>query len=281
METNMKKYFLLTAIVMALVGCTNRQSANKAMADEGQLITADEFEALIDQARWSDVHAYLKLADCYRDGQGVEKDFMGMLSMLIMAEEYGGRGKLAEYRESMPESEFKWILEASELYEQKRMEEGKEVLDKLTRLGSPEDKAVEGLATIERGDTLVGKRLLKQAASKGSTIAELKLCKLYLDEETNPDMEWVQSIVDKAPIFYNELAMWYLDHVDDNTDNDSIVASCYMKADKYACLSQDGARWLWGYWQCVSIDLPSQDDLRRMKFLFKLRPPVYKSQASE
>ena len=46
----------------------------------------DSVLSLLHQARWGDGSAYLKLADCYRDGFGVKKDFFGMITMASMAE---------------------------------------------------------------------------------------------------------------------------------------------------------------------------------------------------
>lgn len=45
----------------------------------------DSVLLLLHQARWGDGSAYLKLADCYRDGFGVKKDFFGMITMANMA----------------------------------------------------------------------------------------------------------------------------------------------------------------------------------------------------
>lgn len=45
----------------------------------------DSVMSLLNQARWGDGSAYIKLADCYRDGFGVKKDFFDMINMAFMA----------------------------------------------------------------------------------------------------------------------------------------------------------------------------------------------------
>ena len=57
----------------------------------------DSVLALLHQARWGDGSAYLKLADCYRDGFGVKKDFFGMITMANMAESRGGINRIEDY----------------------------------------------------------------------------------------------------------------------------------------------------------------------------------------
>lgn len=41
----------------------------------------DSFSSLLDKARQGDGVAYLKLADCYRTGNGVMRDFFNMITM--------------------------------------------------------------------------------------------------------------------------------------------------------------------------------------------------------
>ena len=81
----MKKYlFLVVSIVLALVGCVDHQVLNETMIDNVSLFSANEFNALIEQARWGDGQAFLKLADCFQSGKGVEKDVVGALSMVAI-----------------------------------------------------------------------------------------------------------------------------------------------------------------------------------------------------
>lgn len=56
----MKKIlFLLVTIVMSLVSCTDQQFLDETLANKALLPTENEFNALIEQARWGDGHACL------------------------------------------------------------------------------------------------------------------------------------------------------------------------------------------------------------------------------
>ena len=70
------------------------ETASSTKLTEHKRITdapQDSIMSLLHQARWGDGSAYQKLADCYRDGIGVKKDFFGMITMAHMAE---GRGAI-------------------------------------------------------------------------------------------------------------------------------------------------------------------------------------------
>ena len=79
----MKKYlFLWIVSAIVFMGCNDQLLLDEALVGSHQLNSNNEFNTLIEQARWGDGQAFLKLADCYREGNGVEKDFVGMLCML-------------------------------------------------------------------------------------------------------------------------------------------------------------------------------------------------------
>ena len=81
----MKKIIILLTGVL-LASCSDRKLAESlaAVKDAGMptenVDGTTDIRALIERARWGDGQAYLKLADCYRDGIDVKKDFLGMLS---------------------------------------------------------------------------------------------------------------------------------------------------------------------------------------------------------
>jgi hypothetical protein len=87
----MKKYlFPIIAVLLAMTSCSDSQLSGENAGNLSASSSANEFNALIEKARWGDGQAFLKLADCYRDGKGVKRDFIGMLAMAAQAEEYGG-----------------------------------------------------------------------------------------------------------------------------------------------------------------------------------------------
>lgn len=104
----MKKCIILFMVAI-LASCSDTQLA-ESIADvkESELVKENangsaEIKALVERARWSDGQAYLQLADCYRDGIGVKKNFLGMLAMVEQARVHGAIHDEMEYVTKIPE----------------------------------------------------------------------------------------------------------------------------------------------------------------------------------
>ena len=78
---------------------STKLTEHKSMTDAPQ----DTIMSLLYQARLGDGSAYLKLADCYRDGFGVKKDFFGMITMAHMAEWRGAINSMDDYIYGLPD----------------------------------------------------------------------------------------------------------------------------------------------------------------------------------
>ena len=81
-----KTLFAIMAVLLAMVSCTDNQFLDGNAGNLSELSSTNEVSALIEKARWGDGQAFVKLADCYRDGKGVKQDFVGMLTMLAQAD---------------------------------------------------------------------------------------------------------------------------------------------------------------------------------------------------
>lgn len=265
----MKKYlFAVMAVVLATVSCTDSQFLDESVGNPTKLSSTNEFNTLIEKARWGDGQAFVKLADCYRDGKGVNKDFIGMLAMLAQADEYGGISNMEDYMKTLPEgSDFKLIFDAVDNYEKKNEDEATAKLEQLTAKGSPDGNAVQGIMTIERGDTLEGLRLVEQAATAGSTFAELLLCIPDWRGATNTDLDKLAALSDKIPFVNAILAKMYAGYEDENLQNDQLATYYYLKADEKACLGKRGARWLLGYHRSGGKLSLSERDIQRLQIL--------------
>ncbi len=265
----MKKYlFAIMAVLLAMVSCTDNQFLDENAGNFSELSSTNEVSALIEKARWGDGQAFVKLADCYRDGKGVKHDFVGMLTMVAQADEYGGISNMEDYLKTLPEgSDFKLIFDAVDNYEKKNVDEATAKLEQLIAKGSLDGNAIQGIMTIERGDTLEGLRLVEQAATAGSTFAELLLCIPDWRGATNPDVEKLAALSDKIPFVNAILAKMYAGYEDKNLQNDQLAAYYYLKADENACLGKRGARWLLGYHKS-GANLPlSERDIQRLQIL--------------
>ena len=260
----MKKYLLLW-IVSATVcmGCTDQQFQENALADFHQQNSNNEINTLIEQARWGDGQAFLKLADCYRDGNGVEKDFAGMISMLVQASEYGGIDSMEDYLKKMPEdSDFRMVFDAIDKFEKMQTDEANLMAEQLIAQGSPDGYTVQGIMAIERRDTLEGRRLMEQAAAQGSTFAELMSFFPEWNAHNTPNIERLKELSDKMPLVNVILAKFYAKR----ERNEHLAAHYYLKADEKAFLGKKGARWLLSNRQFIDMSL-SKRDIERLQML--------------
>ena len=260
----MKEYLLLW-IVSATVcmGCTDQQFLGDALADFHQQNSNNEINTLIEQARWGDGQAFLKLADCYRDGNGVEKDFVGMLCMLAQAREYGGIDCMEDYLKKLPEgSDFKMIFDAINKFEDTQIDEANLMAEQLIAQGSPDGYTVQGVMAIKRGDTLGGRRLMEQAAVQGSTFAELILFFSEWNTHNTPNIKRLKELSDKMPLANAILAKFYAK----SERNEQLAAHYYLKADEKAFLGKSGARWLLSNRQFIDMSL-SKRDIERLQIL--------------
>ena len=90
----MKKvlYFL---VAMLMASCSEQHllddyvSQASAQLSEQEISQTGIVNSYLEKARWGDGDAFLNLAKCYHDGIGVKSDFMGTLTMLMMADQYG------------------------------------------------------------------------------------------------------------------------------------------------------------------------------------------------
>ncbi len=263
-----KNLFAIMAVLLAMVSCTDNQFLNENSGDLSELSSTCEMDVLIEKARWGDGQAFVKLADCYRDGKGVKQDFFGMLTMVAQADEYGGISNMEDYLRTLPEgSDFKLIFDAVENYEKKNMEEATAMFEQLIAKGSPDGYAVQGIISLECGDTLEGVHLIEQAATSGSTFAELLQCIPDWRGATNPDVEKLVTLSDKIPFVNTILGKMYAGFEDGNLKNETLAAHYFLKADEKACLGKRGARWLLYYHRSGGNLSLSERDIQRLQIL--------------
>ena len=91
-------------------------------------LVSNKYQHYLEKARWGDADAYVKLADCYRNGVDVKADFMGMTAMLAMAEQYNNTLQLKDYLKALPESEsYRLVFETMDEIGKKNHEMVKDV----------------------------------------------------------------------------------------------------------------------------------------------------------
>lgn len=265
----MKKYLFATiATMLALAGCTDSLFQDETINNMPKKLSSNEINILIEKARWGDDKAFLQLADCYRDGKGVEQSFVGMLTMIQQAERYGGIVNAEDYLRKLPEgSDFRLIFDAVEKCEDEKMDEAISISEQLIARGSPDGYAVQGIMAVERGDTLEGIHLMEQAADAGSTLGEFLLCFPEFRNATNIDIEKLTALSDKIPYVNIFLAKVYTGFWGENLKNESLAAHYFLKADENACLNRLDVVWLLNYHRdCDNLQL-SEKDIQRLQIL--------------
>ena len=151
---------------------SQKLTEQKSMTDVPQ----DTIMSLLYQARWGDGSAYLKLADCYRDGFGVKKDFFGMITMAHMAEWRGAINSMDDYIYGLPDgNDYKTLFLLMDSYKS-YIQEGPDSIEQVLRANdSPEAKTLLGMIAVDQGDTISGMNMMKEAAEQGCSLAEMLL----------------------------------------------------------------------------------------------------------
>lgn len=116
----MKKLLMLAVTALLIVGCSEQQLLDDYMSEVSEMSEKQEpaqvsiVNSYLEKARWGDGNAFLKLAECYHDGIGVKSDFMGTLTMLMMADQYGvANQSIEQYLRSLPDTDHtKMMFEA-------------------------------------------------------------------------------------------------------------------------------------------------------------------------
>ena len=263
----MKKYLFLV-MTLVLVSCTDQMMVDEVAGEHAQQTPESNVATLMENARWGDGQAYVKLADCYRDGKGVKQDFVNMLAMASFADEYGGLKHIDDYLSALPEdSEYKLVFDAMEKFSGNKQGEGLAMAEELIERDCAEGYAIKGIILSEQGNREEGKPLLERATEKGSGFANLYLCMSDLKGTENPDIARLTALAERMPLANACLGKIYSGKNDESKKDERLAASYYMKADEKACLPKDGARWLLAYHRNGGNLQLGKKDIERLELL--------------
>lgn len=225
-------------------------------------------DALIEKARWGDGQAFLQLADCYRDGIGIKKDFLGMTCMAIQANVYGAIESEKEYFAQIPDDNvYKQCFALADMSSSK-LRTGKDSIQTiLNAMDCPDALAIHGIVSVECGDTIGGFETIRKAADNGSNLASVLLTMNNNDGTLHPDRDKLEKIADRTPVVYKMLGRIYRDSEEDNDINKRQAARYYLEADKHALLSKHEAMWLLSYYRSGGDIQLSDEDVRRLEAL--------------
>ena len=267
----MKKCVILFMVAI-LASCSDTQLAEStADVKESELVKEDAngsavINALVERARWGDGQAYLQLADCYRDGIGVKKDFLGMMVMVEQARAHGAIHDEKEYMAQIPDDNdikrFCNLINKSS----DQLREGKDsIMAQLATIDSPDAHALFGVLCVESGDSIRGFEIIRDASERGSDFAALLNALPDWKGNIQPDKVKLEQLAERIPLAYNLLGKLSLKPDENGMIDERKVAYYYMKADEHALLSQREARWLLAYHKDVGIPQLTESDVKRLE----------------
>ena len=267
----MKKCIILFMAAI-LASCSDTQLA-ESIADvkESELVKENatgsaDIKALVERARWGDGQAYLQLADCYRDGIGVKKNFLGMLAMVEQARVHGAIHDEMEYVTKIPEdNDIKRFCDLMDKSCSQLIEEKDSVMVQLATIDSPDVLAIYGVLRVESGDSIHGFEIIRDASERGSDFAALLNALPDWKVNIQPDNMKLEQLAERIPLVYKLLGKLSLKPDENGIIDERKVAYYYMKADEHALLSQREAKWLLAYHKDVSIPELTDSDVKRLE----------------
>lgn len=266
---------MIVLMVLFFASCSEQhlqedRLASSKVGEQKGVVKAprDSVLLLLHQARWGDGSAYLKLADCYRDGFGVKKDFFGMITMANMAESRGGINRIDDYIYSLPDgNEYKTLFLLMDRYKSYLQEDADSVEQVLFNNDSPEAKTLLGLITVDKGDTLSGMNMIKEAAEQGCSLAEMLLTVPDWKGRLRADATKLSMIADRIPLAYSMLGDLYYEPDEDGHTDKKFAVECYMKAEEHAVLGPHGAERVLDYYKNGGYIQLTEDDVKRLELI--------------
>ena len=267
----MKKCVILFMVAI-LASCSDTQLA-ESIADvkESELVKENangsaEINALVERARWGDGQAYLQLADCYRDGIGVKKNFLGMLAMVEQARDHGAIRSEKEYMTQIPDdNDIKRFCNLMDKSCSQLIEEKDSIMAQLATIDSPDVLAIYGVLRVESGDSIHGFEIIRDASERGSNFAALLNALPDCKVNIQPDNMKLEQLAERIPLVYKLLGKLSLKPDENGIIDERKTAYYYMKADEHALLSRREARWLLACHKDVGIPQLTESDVKRLE----------------
>lgn len=265
------KKCIILFMAALLASCSDTQlSESIADVKEADLVKENangsaEINALVERARWGDGQAYLQLADCYRDGIGVKKDFLGMMVMVEQARAHGAIHDEKEYMTQIPDdNDIKRFCNLMDKSSDQLREGNDSIMAQLATIDSPDAHALFGVLCVEIGDSIRGFEIIRDASERGSDFAALLNALPDWKGNIQPDKMKLEQLAERIPLAYKLLGKLSLKPDENGMIDERKVAYYYMKADEHALLSRREAKWLLAYHKDVGIPGLTDSDAKRL-----------------
>ena len=229
----------------------------------------DSVEIYRERARQGDVKAYEKLAWCYENGVGVEKDFINMMGMFELASEMSGSNSLYFFLQSQIGHQ---VAEMSVKVQNNDTIGALEILDQVTQEWPSFRLHIKAYNAKNRDEL---QRIYEPEVKNGDKLARLVLASMAADSVCSDTcISELEEVAAYAPMMYNKLGRIYMGNPDSMRTDINRAIDYFRKADEYAMLSRKGAK---GLLECYRIKMkrgekPCDDmELSRLKRLSEYR----------
>ena len=268
-----KGFSWIVLIMLFFASCSEQHvmedafTSQKLTEQKSMTITPqDSVVSLFNHARWGDESAYLKLADCYRDGFGVKKDLLGMFTMAEMAKTRGAIQNVEEYVCNLPDgNEFKSLVKLIYNCKFYNQESTDSVMQSLRENSTPDAQTFLGLVMMDQGDTLMAKNLINEAANQDCSLAKLFLTVPDWNGVVRPDAAKLAVIAEQIPLAYYLLGNFYYEPDENGNTDKQLAVEYYMKAEEHAVLGRHGAERVLDYYRNGGNIQLTEDDVKRLE----------------
>lgn len=250
----MKKIICMAFVCITMaVGATAQVNIVEENRNPRSECWEDSVKNNIEKGRRGDKIAFEKLAECYHEGHGVERNFINMVFMYLQASERGGLSVeeyMARYEADDPD---RMLFDAMTDIDHKRFDAAEEKQERLKAANNLYHIALQMILAIERDkNEELAEQLLHEATEKDCALGEMLYVmsagRLQKQEEYK---ERLRNIAHKIPAFYNLLgeSYWKEGHEKDDKELVNAAINCFKEADKHACLTKANAGRLIEYYE--------------------------------
>ena len=176
--------------------------------------------------------------------------------------------RMDDYIYGLPDGhEYKTLFLLMDGYKSYIQEGTDSVEHVLCNNGSPEAKTLLGIITIDKGDTISGMNMVKDAAEQGCSLAELLLTIPDWKGRLRADATKLGIIAHRVPLAYLILGDLYYEPDDNGKSNKQLAVEYYMKAEEHAVLGRHGAERVLDYYRNGGNVQLTEDDIKRLELI--------------
>lgn len=188
--------------------------------------------------------------------------------MVEMANGREGKNLIEDYSNNLPEgNEYKALMKLLGGSKSYLQEDADSTMQMLKASNSPEAQTLLGILMLEQGDTIAGRNMIKEAAERECTLAELFMITPNHHKPKDIDMEKLASIAERIPLAYSILGDLYYKPDENGNINKELAIKYYLKAEEHALLEAKGARRVLEFYKNGGNIQLSEDDIKRLELI--------------